>query len=331
MIQRGFTMKGNFRKHIFTSAAAFLAASSCFSLSAISAQAKTTIRLVRIEATYDDYDDKYGDKEDIPEATTGDPIDTDRLVVIATFKINEDGDIYEDERILSPNQYELSTNTVIKGLRTIEVTYTYKGTEKSDTFKLRGVGEVMYPDFEVDKKGRWYMIGQNGAMLKDGLYTIDGENYLFDEDGYLVSGWQFYKDRWYYFDEDDYEGIKGWKEIDSAVYFFDNESAMVTNYWDYHNDRWYYFGNSGVRSSGWIFTGGKWYYMNEDYTMHTGWLQDKGKWYYMDDSGQMVSGWKEIKGTWYYFNENGIMAANTFIGDYYVDGNGAWIPNWQSR
>ena len=47
-------MKGNFRKHIFTSAAAFLAASSCFSLSAISAQAKTTIRLVRIEATYDD-------------------------------------------------------------------------------------------------------------------------------------------------------------------------------------------------------------------------------------------------------------------------------------
>lgn len=71
--------------------------------------------------------------------------------------------------------------------------------------------------------------------------------------------------------------------------------------------------------------------MNEDYTMHTGWLQDKGKWYYMDDSGQMVSGWKEIKGTWYYFNENGIMAANTFIGDYYVDGNGAWIPNWQSR
>lgn len=324
-------MKGNFRKHIFTSAAAFLAASSCFSLSAISAQAKTTIRLVRIEATYDDYDDKYGDKEDIPEATTGDPIDTDRLVVIATFKINEDGDIYEDERILSPNQYELSTNTVIKGLRTIEVTYTYKGTEKSDTFKLRGVGEVMYPDFEVDKKGRWYMIGQNGAMLKDGLYTIDGENYLFDEDGYLVSGWQLYKNRWYYFDEDDFEAEKGWKEIDSTVYYFDNDCAMVTNYWAFHDNKWYYFGGSGVRSSGWIFTGGKWYYMNEDYTMHTGWLQDKGKWYYMDKSGEMLSGWQQIKDVWYYFNENGVMAANTFIDDYYVDSNGAWIPNWQSR
>lgn len=153
-------MKGNFRKYIFTKSAAFLMASSFLSLAALPAQAKTTIRLVRIEAVYDNYDEETGSRADIPEDTTGEPIDTDRLVVTATFRINEDGDIYDDERILSPNQYELSTNTVMKGLHMVEVTYSYKGTDKSDTFKLRGIGEVTYPDFEVDKKGRWYMIGR---------------------------------------------------------------------------------------------------------------------------------------------------------------------------
>lgn len=324
-------MKGNFRKHIFRNSASLLIASSFLSLAALPVQAKTTIRLVRIEAVYDDYDEKYGEKEDIPQEQTGDRINTDKLVVTATFRINEDGDIYEDERVLTPSQYELSTDTVIKGIRTVEVTYTYKGTEKSDTFKLRGIGEVSYPDFEEDSKGRWFMIGQDGAMLKNGLYTIDGKSYLFDERGYLVSGWQFYKNRWYFFHEDDFYALKGWQELDATVYYFDNDGAMATNYWDFHNNHWYYFGGSGVRSSGWIFTGGKWYYMNEDYTMHTGWLEEKGKWYYMDSSGKMLSGWQQIKDTWYYFNENGVMAANTFIGDYYVDSNGAWIPNWESR
>lgn len=324
-------MKGNFRKEFFMKSAAFLTASSFLSLAALPVQAKTTTRLIRIDAVYDDFDDKYGDKEDVPEADTGEPIDTDLLVVTATFRINDDGYIYDDERILSPNQYDLSTNTVLKGLRTVEVTYTYKGTEKTDTFKLRGVGEVSDPEFEKDSKGRWYMIGRNGNMLKDNLYTIDDETYLFDENGYLVSGWQLYKNRWYYFDEDDFEAVKGWQEIDSTVYYFDNECAMVTNYWDYHNNHWYYFDVSGVRATGWIFTGGKWYYMKEDYTMHTGWLQEKGKWYYMESSGEMVSGWNEIKGAWYYFNENGVMAANTFIGDDYVDGNGVWVPDWQTR
>lgn len=323
-------MKDNFRKQIFMKLTAFLMTFSFLSLSALPAQAKTTTRLLSIEAVYDDYDEKYGDKKDIPQADTGDPIDTDRLVVIATFRIKEDGYTYDEERILSPSQYELSTNTVLKGIRTIEVTYTYKGVEKSDTFKLRGIGEVEYPEFQEDSKGRWYMIGTNGNMLKDGLYVIDGKTYLFNENGYLVDGWQSYDKRWYYFDEYNFAAVTGWNEIDSIVYYFGDDCALKTDCWVSHNNKWYYFGASGARSYGWIHTDGKWYYLDNDYSMHTGWLQEKGKWYYLDTDGDMVTGWKQIKDYWYYFSENGIMAANTFIGDYYVNSDGVWIPDWQS-
>lgn len=322
-------MKDNFRKRIFMKSAALLTTASFLSLASLPVLAKTTARLIRIDAVYDDFDDKYGDKEDVPEADTGEQIDTDRLVVTATFRVNEDGNIYDEERILRPNQYELSTTTVLKGLRTIDVTYTYKGVEKTDSFKLRGIGEVTDPEFEEDAKGRWYMIGRNGNMLKDMLYTFDGKTYLFDENGYLVSGWQLYHNRWYYFDEMNFEAAKGWQSIDSTVYYFDTECAMATNYWEYHDGQWYYFNVTGVRAAGWIFTGGKWYYMNDDYAMHTGWLSEKGKWYYLESSGEMAYGWKEIKGIWYYFDKNGVMASNTFIGDYYVDSSGAWIADWK--
>jgi len=324
-------MKGNLRKPVLKKSAAFLMTFVFLSLTVLPVQAKTTIKLVRIEAVYDNYDEKNGDKDDIPKADTGDPIDTSKLVVTATYRINEDGATYEQEKVLNPSQYELSTDTVLKGLRTVEVTYTYKGKEKKDTFKLRGIGELDEPEFMEDKKGRWYMIDTNGSMVKDSLIKVNGKTYLFDENGYMVDGWHLYKNRWYYFDEYDFAAEKGWKEIDSTVYYFDDDCAMVTNYWCYHNGKWYYFGGSGIRSKGWIYTDSNWYFMNDDYTMHTGWKEEKGKWYYLDASGEMITGWKQIKDTWYYFNNNGVMAANTFIDDYYVDSNGAWIPDWQSR
>lgn len=297
-----------------------------FALSSLPIQAKdsTTIRLVKIEAVYDEHDDD--DTEDIPTARTGDFIDTDKLVVTATYRIKENGTSYDNEVVLKPSQYELSTKTVIKGLRDVEVTYTYKGKEKKDTFKLRGKGEVSNPRFESTSTGKWYMISTNGSMLKDTKQKIDGDVYLFDENGYLLSGWQLFENRWYYFDESDYTALCGWQNLDSTVYYFDDECAMVTNYWAYHEGDWYYFGTSGLRTSGWNYTGGEWYYMNEDYTMHTGWLLEKSKWYYLESSGEMVTGWKEIDGKWYYFNSNGVMAVNTYVNEYYVDDNGVWVP-----
>ena len=38
------------------------------------------------------------------------------------------------------------------------------------------------------------------------------------------------------------------------------------------------------------------------------------------------TGWVNVGGTWYYLTGSGAMAANTWIGSYYVNGSGAWVP-----
>ena len=40
----------------------------------------------------------------------------------------------------------------------------------------------------------------------------------------------------------------------------------------------------------------------------------------------MATGWLNLGGTWYYLTGSGAMAANTWIGSYYVNGSGAWVP-----
>ncbi len=39
----------------------------------------------------------------------------------------------------------------------------------------------------------------------------------------------------------------------------------------------------------------------------------------------MATGWIQVGGTWYYMNASGAMVTDTWIGDNYVDGSGAWV------
>ncbi len=40
----------------------------------------------------------------------------------------------------------------------------------------------------------------------------------------------------------------------------------------------------------------------------------------------MATGWVQVGNIWYYMNESGVMQVDTWIGNNYVDGSGAWIP-----
>ncbi|SEP78666.1 Putative cell wall binding repeat-containing protein [Lachnospiraceae bacterium NE2001] len=71
-------------------------------------------------------------------------------------------------------------------------------------------------------------------------------------------------------------------------------------------------------STGW------WYEESDGSYPSESWKQIDGNWYYFNSVGYMVTGWREISGTYYYFDSNGIMAADKWIGDYYVDASGAW-------
>lgn len=53
------------------------------------------------------------------------------------------------------------------------------------------------------------------------------------------------------------------------------------------------------------------------------WRSDStGYWYTIGNS--YLTGWQQINGVWYYFYSNGYMAHDCWIGNYYVNSQGAW-------
>ena len=120
--------------------------------------------------------------------------------------------------------------------------------------------------------------------------------------------------------------ISGTEEIDGETYWFDEKGRSITG-WKYFDNAWHYYNEKGILETGWQTINGSLYYMNSAGIMLTGWQYIDGSWYYMDDSGARVNNcWYWVGTNCYYFNENGEMAADAWIGDWYVDGSGAWIP-----
>ena len=193
----------------------------------------------------------------------------------------------------------------------------------------------------------WYYLGDDGAMYT-GTHTINGSEYSFNTDGSMItSAWV----------GDHYYGSDGiwipnyhnanWRKNSTGYWYVRADGSYPINKWELIDGKWYYFDNRGYMVTGWLHLGSTWYYLNTDGTMHIGWLKSGSETYYMDNSGAMLTGWGHIDNNWYYFagngvmygagwhlinnkyyymNNSGVMAADTWIENYYVDGSGVWIP-----
>ena len=154
----------------------------------------------------------------------------------------------------------------------------------------------------------WWWQEDNGSYPQNAFKQVNGQTYYFDGRGYMVTGWKKVNNNWYYFNPN---------------------GAMATG-WKQVGNTWYYLNGSGIMQTGWLKLGNTWYYLNGSGAMLTGWQRIGGNWYYMNDSGSMLEGgWHWINGKCYYMYGSGAMAANTWIGQYYVDGSGAWIQSYQ--
>ena len=116
-----------------------------------------------------------------------------------------------------------------------------------------------------------------------------------------------------------------WVKDGKGWWYQEDNGSWPANQWKQVNGQWYWFDSNGYMATGWRQIGGTWYYLSGSGAMVTGWLNLGGTWYYMNGSGAMLTGWQQISGAWYYLTGSGAMAANTWIGDYYVDGSGAWV------
>lgn len=152
----------------------------------------------------------------------------------------------------------------------------------------------------------WWWEDDDGSYPVSQWKIIGGKRYYFDQSGYMKSGWYKEGSDWYY--------------LGAA-----NDGAMKTG-WQKVNGIWYYLNEDGKMATGWKTLGANTYYLDKSGAMHTGWLYEGSNWYYLGgaNDGAMKTGWQSVGGKWYYMYDNGKMAANTWIGDWYVDGSGAW-------
>ena len=196
---------------------------------------------------------------------------------------------------------------------------------------------------------RWWYRHADGSYTTNGWEVINGAWYYFDGAGWMVTGWLKRPSGWYYLTESGAMAT-GWIQLGSTWYYL-NESGMMqadtwigNNYvdgsgawipgkvkaqagWIQSGNRWWYrHADGSYTTNGWEVINGAWYYFDGAGWMVTGWVKLSGTWYYLTGSGAMATGWIQTGGTWYYMNASGAMVTDTWIGNNYVDGSGAWIP-----
>ena len=157
----------------------------------------------------------------------------------------------------------------------------------------------------------WWWQEDNGSYPTNEWKTVKGAKYHFNGNGYMNYGWYWDGSNWYYL---------GGK----------NDGSMKIG-WQYVNGQWYFMNNDGRMATGWVAVKGKWYYMSGSGAMLYGWQKIGSNWYYLSgaNDGSMKTGWQFINGKWYYMNGDGAMLSNQWVGNYWVDGSGAWTKTKQ--
>lgn len=196
-------------------------------------------------------------------------------------------------------------------------------------------------------KGWWYRYS-DGTWPANCRKTIDNTVYAFSADGYMLTGWakvqgkwsyhkangaaatgwQAINGKWYYLTPGSGAMAQDWAKVSGKWYYLTPGSGAMAEGWSMIRNTWYYLtpGN-GAMAEGWRNIGNTWYYLTpKSGAMAQGWAKISGKWYYLTPgSGAMAQGWKQLGNSWYYLTPgNGAMAANTWIGNYYVNGSGVW-------
>lgn len=178
-------------------------------------------------------------------------------------------------------------------------------------------------------QGSWYYLDPADGSMKTGFFQdSSGTLYYTDAAGRMLSGngWKQIRGNWYWVQPSG-AIARGWKQNRGTWYYLTDSGAMYTG-WICLNRTWYCLDpTSGAMQTGWYQIHGTWYYSNGSGAMQTGWLAQSGSWYYLNPNGAALTGWQVIGGTWYYFYPNCSMAANTWIDNYYVNSNGAWVDS----
>lgn len=105
-----------------------------------------------------------------------------------------------------------------------------------------------------------YLFDENGVLLTNGNYVINGINYYVDSKGYVASGIVTIKGARYGFDPQTNKMLYGYQNVNGYYYYFDETTGQMQTGWQKINGKYRYFKKSTgkMQRNKWI---GK-YYVN---------------------------------------------------------------------
>lgn len=240
----------------------------------------------------------YAGAEGYPRAVTHDPRHFPSIAGVAPTVEDLNGR-------WAPSQ---TYGTAIVGMYNIMISEAYSDINKFQWKKIDGT---------------WYYMNGKGEKKKDWL-NLDNEWYYLDDSGRMLTGWQSIKGSWYFLKSN---GVMAKGIINDGYddYFLDIDKGNMKTGWQLLNGKYYSMQNNGVMRKGWYHDGYDWYFLDRTTgVMKTGWAEIDGSIYYFKENGVMLTDWQVIDGNWHYFYSSGAMAKNTYIGSYYVNGDGIW-------
>ena len=164
----------------------------------------------------------------------------------------------------------------------------------------------------VSDRDRYF--GEDG-IVKEGFFTVDGENYLASTNGAIQYGLRTVEGSRYYFDEGNGGAAgSGWMRIDGSRYYFDEENggAALTG-WQNVSGHDRYFDSKGAVKEGVFRVGGNTYLASTNGAIRYGLMTYAGKTYHFnaENNGAADYGWQTINDNRYYFNKKEGGAAYT--------------------
>lgn len=274
-----------------------------------------TLRLKAVSGTLGEVEDAYWVSNPIGKAKW----DTAEYANAYQLRLYRNNTLVKTVDKTTTNSYDFYPYMTKEGVYIFHVRAVPRSTDEGSYLTT---GEWQYSDeLYIDRAKVSSGVPENsGASEPSEVSSMTGSG---NHPGY---GWVRDAKGWWYHQNDGTYPINQWSYIDNKWYLFDMGGYMKTG-WQKWKEQDYYLTTNGEMVTGWLEDNKKWYYMDGSGVMKkNGWLQDGTNWYYLQSDGARVTGWRAIGNQWYYFYpENGIMAVNTTVENYYVNGDGAWV------
>ena len=251
------------------------------------------------------------------------------------YKLALSNDVYDENgwyyikngKLLTDGVYTIGGKSYYFDYNGLLMTGTFSQYEEYEwIYRIADENGVLYENcWYQDEYGDWYYALEDGVLVTDQIYKINGKEYYFNSWGELCTGLF----GWYNYETGEYDYIV--TEESGVIVRGKNKWYKVTE--DDGNDSyWCYFGADGKLYHDGIYTISGKKYGFYGARLQKGYFQiynegtDRYDTYLTDEKSVVITnktGWYKFAGQWFYYKKAGVLAADECIvigqNEYYFD------------